>query len=251
MAEIVAFLDEYCGNGKFEDFDGAFNGLQFENSGAVSAIATAVDAGIAEIELASDLGANLLLVHHGMFWDPPVPVVGPSYRKIKILVDNDISVYSVHLPLDAHDEVGNNVLIAKALGLKKMGRCFPCGKDGIGIGVLAAGPRGGVRTLSSRLKKLFPDTYKEILFGSSNPGKIAVCSGSCSDVLKDMPGLGVDTLVCGELRQKCFPLARELRLNLFPCGHYATERFGIAALGEVLADRFGLQSRFLETRNPL
>ena len=249
LAEIVAFLDSYCRNGEFKDFDGAFNGLQFENSGSVSKIATAVDAGIAEIELAAHLGADLLLVHHGMFWNPPIPVVGPSYHKIKALMDNDISVYSVHLPLDDHGELGNNVLITEALGLRKIGRCFPCGE--IDIGVLAAGPQGGIETLSTRLRKLFPDTYKEILFGSSKPKKIAICSGSCSDAVEAMPGLGVDTLVCGELRQRCFSMAQELHLNLFPCGHYATECFGVMALGELLARRFGLQSHFLEMRNPL
>ncbi len=249
LTDITDFLDSYCDIEGYKDFDGAYNGLQFENSGSVSKIATAVDAGLAEFEMAAHIGADLLLVHHGMYWNPPVPVLGAAYNKIKTLIDNNIAVYSVHLPLDGHEELGNNALIAKALGLRKLNHCFPCG--GKDIGVVAAAPTGGIPMLSTRLKKLFPDTYKEILFGSSKPKKIAICSGSCSDVLELLPVMGVDTLICGELRQRSFLQAQDLRLNLFPCGHYATECFGVMALGELVARKFGIKSNFLQMRNPL
>ena len=249
LSEVVEFLDEFCGVSKMRDFPPAHNGLQFENSGNITRIAAAVDAGGAEIGIAAHLGANLLIVHHGLFWNPPEPVVGGVYEKVKTLIDGDIAVYSVHLPLDAHDTVGNNVLIASALSLKIVDRCFEC--EGAKIGVVAEAPKGGRAELASKLAGLFPNTYKEIAFGSANPERIAICSGSCGDAVPHLREIGIDTLVCGELRQRHFTMAQEMRLNLYPCGHYATERFGAAALGELVAEKFGLKCSFIEMQNPL
>ena len=249
LADVVKFLDKFSNKDAFEDFEGSFNGLEFENSGAVGRIASAVDAGLGEIEAAAALGANLLIVHHGMYWTPPIPAVGHNYQKIKALLANDVAVYAMHLPLDAHPKVGNNVLLARALGLRITGSCFP--HAGRGIGVLAACPKGGIDALRARLQNLFPATYKEILFGADAPKKIAICSGSCGDVVPLLRGMGIDTLVCGELRQKHFTMAREMRLNLFPCGHYATERFGVMALAETAAAKFNLPHNFIEMPNPL
>jgi len=172
LQKVVTFLDSYCDIAGFQDSPEARNGLQFENSGNVTKIATAVDAGIAEFELAAHMGANLLIVHHGMFWGAPAPFVGANYQKIKTLTDSDIAVYSAHLPLDAHPQVGNNVLIAGALGLKQAGRCFEFG--GGEVGVLAVPPEGGLAELQKRLKRLFPKTYKEIICGTSKIKKIAM-----------------------------------------------------------------------------
>ncbi len=249
LSDVVAFMDAYCDINSIKDFPAARNGLQFENSGKVSKIVSAVDAGIAEVREAARLGADLLIVHHGMFWNAPIPMVGANYEKIKTLVGSGIAVYAMHLPLDAHSVIGNNVLIAKGLGLKISGRCFECG--GADIGVVATSPKGGRDELEKRLKKLFPLSYKEIKFGSANPKKIAICSGSCGDALEAMPSLGIDTLVCGELREHHFSVAQALNLNLYPCGHYATERFGAAALGELCAKKFSLECEFIEMGNPL
>lgn len=153
LSEVVEFLDEFCGVSKMRDFPPAHNGLQFENSGNITRIAAAVDAGGSEIGIAAHLGANLLIVHHGLFWNPPEPVVGGVYEKVKTLIDGDIAVYSVHLPLDAHDTIGNNVLIARALGLKIVDRCFEC--EGAKIGVVAEAPKGGRAELASKLAGLF------------------------------------------------------------------------------------------------
>ena len=247
LKKVVDFLDKYCKKNQYADFDGSYNGLQFENSGKVSRIATAVDAGIFEIEQAAALGADLLIVHHGMFWDAPVPMVKHNYKKIKTLVDNDIAVYSMHLPLDAHEKIGNNVLLANALDLKIIGRCFA--HEGNDIGVVASGI--DIALLQERLANLFPNTYKSLAFGSQNPEKIAICSGSCGDVVAHLQSMGFDTLICGELRQRHFTMAQEMGLNLFPCGHYATERVGVMALGELTAENFSLGVNFIETGNPL
>ncbi len=248
LHDVVEFIDDYCKIDEVKDFDGAQNGLQFENSGRVGRVATAVDAGLCEIELAAHLGADMLIVHHGMFWTPPIPVTGPNYRKVKALIDADIALYSVHLPLDAHREVGHNVLIAKALGLKLCGGCY--GYEGNDIGVVANAPKGGRETLERKLAELFPETFKAIRFGSETPQKVAICAGSPGDrAIEMLPKLGIDTLVCGELRQRHFTSAQELKLNLYPCGHYATERFGVMALGELVAKKFNLQCDFIEMPN--
>ena len=215
----MAFINSYLGVGDFKDYDGAKNGLQCSNSGKVTAIASAVDAGLGEIKVASHMGADLLIAHHGMFWSPPIPFTGGNYDKIKTLVDSDMAVYACHLPLDAHPQIGNNALIAKALKLRAISSCF--------------------------------EYYGRVRFGSREPKKVAICSGGSGDCVGKLPELGVDTLVCGELSQYHFTVAQELNLNLYPCGHYATERFGVMALGELVAKEFGLTCSFIEMNNPL
>ena len=249
LEDVVAFINSYLGVGDFKDYDGAKNGLQCSNSGKVTAIASAVDAGLGEIKVASHMGADLLIAHHGMFWSPPIPFTGGNYDKIKTLVDSDMAVYACHLPLDAHPQIGNNALIAKALKLRAISSCFEYyGRE---IGVLAAAPKGGREELERRLSALFPETFKAVRFGSREPKKVAICSGGSGDCVGKLPELGIDTLVCGELSQYHFTVAQELNLNLYPCGHYATERFGVMALGELVAKEFGLKCSFIEMNNPL
>ena len=249
LEKVVSFLDKLSCKNDVADFSGSYNGLQFQNSGKVSRVAMAVDGGIAEIESAVSLGADLLIVHHGMLWNAPIPFVDNNYRKIKTLIDNDIAVYSMHLPLDAHDKIGNNVLLAQALDLKIKGRCFE--HEGKNIGVLVELPKGDIQELERRLENLFPHTYKAIRYGTEKPKNIAICSGSCGDVVPLLKSMGIDTLICGELRQKHFTMAQEMGLNLYPCGHYATERYGVMALGEAVAEKFNLPCNFIEMPNPL
>ena len=155
----------------------------------------------------------------------------------------------MHLPLDAHDKIGNNVLLANALDLKIKGRCFE--HEGKNIGVLVETPQGGIQQLETRLQNLFPLTYKAIRYGTEKPKNIAICSGSCGDVVPMLKSMGIDTLICGELRQKHFTMAQEMGLNLYPCGHYATERYGVMALGEAAAEKFSIPCSFIEMPNPL
>ena len=249
LSDITAYLDGYFDIANFPDFGGAHNGLQFENSGRVHRVACAVDAGLREIEAAAESGADLLIVHHGLYWDIPVPVVAHNYKKIKTLVQADIAVYAMHLPLDAHPKIGNNALIADALGLKVIGRCFP--HEGHDIGAMVEPPKGGRAELEKRLQKIFPQTYKACAFGSESPEKIAVCSGSCGDVVAFLKSVGTDTLICGELRQRHYVMAQEMGLNLYPCGHCATERFGAQALGKMVGEKFALPCSFIKSDNPL
>ena len=149
-----------------------------------------------------------------------------------------------HLPLDAHPEIGNNALLAKALGLDVVGSFLAY--EGNDIATLAKGPDGGRLELSSELQKLFPETYQGIEFGSEQPERIGILTGSGQSAVPHLKAQGIDTLVTGELRQHHFNMAQELGLNLYPCGHYATEVFGVKALAAEVAEKFGLEWTFLE-----
>ncbi len=247
LSDIVAFCDARVDRKNVIDFPGANNGLQFENSGEVKKIGAAVDASTAVFSEAARRGIDLLLVHHGMFWHAQHPVVGAIYKKFKTLFDADLAVYSAHLPIDKHREIGNNVVLARLLsleiidwGLEYEGNLFAAICRGI--------PR---KELTARLKKLFPKTFKAIEFGSENPAKIALLCGSGNTGVPALESLGCDTLVCGELREEHFARAQDSSFNLYPCGHYATEKFGICELAREAAEKFSLPWEFIETNCPL
>lgn len=247
LSELVAYCDMRTQRIGFRDFPGANNGLQFENSGKVSKIGIAVDASASVFEEATRRGIDFLLVHHGMFWHAQHPVTGTIYRKFKQLFDANLAVYSSHLPLDAHREIGNNALLARALGVRVLD--WGLEYEGNTFAAICSGmPR---ETLRGKLQALFPDTFKAIEFGSENPGKITLLCGSGNTAVPALESLDCDTLVCGELKQEYFTAAQERKFNLYPCGHYATEKFGILALGKELAEKFSLPFEFIETGCPL
>lgn len=244
LKDIVTYCDERTRQSAIKDFDGARNGLQVENTGEVTKIGAAVDAGLRPFEAAIAQKVDFLICHHGLFWSPPVPVTGTNYQKLKTALDGDLAVYGAHLPLDAHPEIGNNALLADALGLDRVGSFLPY--EGNDIATIATAPPGGRLELSSQLKQLFPETYLGIEFGSEQPERIAILTGSGQSAVPHLKAQGLDTLVTGELRQHHFNIAQELGLNLYPCGHYATEVFGVKALASDVADKFGIEWTFLE-----
>lgn len=249
LQDIVAFCDRRIRKSEIKDFDGAYNGLQVENNGSVTKIGAAVDAGQLPFAAAVAAGVDFLICHHGLFWSPPIPVTDIHYRKLKTALDGNLAVYGAHLPLDAHPEIGNNALLAKALGLEVEGSFLPF--EGNNIACIANGPTGGRLELSEKLKALFPETYQAIEYGSEQPERIAILTGSGQSAVPHLKAQGIDTLVTGELRQQHFNMAQELRLNLYPCGHYATEVFGVKALAAEVADKFGLEWTFIEQPCPL
>jgi dinuclear metal center YbgI/SA1388 family protein len=245
LSEIVAFCDTRTRQAEIKDFPGAYNGLQIENNGAVTKIGAAVDAGQVPFEQALAAGVDFLICHHGLYWTAPIPLTGSRYKKVKTAFDGNLALYSSHLPLDCHPEIGNNALLAKALGLSKIdGFAHFEGND---IATITAGPEGGRHELSSKLKALFPDTYQAIEYGSDQPQRIAILTGSGQSVVDQLRANHIDTLITGELRQHHFNMAQELGLNLYPCGHYATEVFGVQALAQEIADKFGLEWTFIKT----
>ena len=244
IKDIVAYCNERTHVLGIKDFRGALNGLQVSNSGKVTKIGASVDAGVYPFRLAIEKGVDFLIVHHGLFWRPLEPITGVHYEKIKMLFDNNLAVYSNHLPLDAHEEIGNNAMIAKRLGLNVIGRCLVY--EGTEIGILAEG-LGSREILSEKLRDLFPKSYMGIEFGSDRPERIVISSGSGASVIEELVGVEADTLITGELRQHHYNQAQELKLNLYPCGHYATEVFGVQELAREVSEKFKLPWEFIPT----
>lgn len=249
LSDIVEFCDTYTRQSTIKDFPGAHNGLQIENNGTVTKIAAAVDAGQMLFEQAIQLNADFLICHHGIFWNAPVPLTGYSYKKIKTALDGNLAIYSSHLPLDCHPEIGNNALLADALKLTRIGSCMTY--EGADIAIVAAGPDGGRAELSEKLKALFPGTYQAIEYGSKHPKRIAILTGSGQSAVDQLRANNIDTLITGELRQHHFNMAQELGLNLYPCGHYATETFGVKALAQKVSKQFNIEWSFIQTDCPL
>jgi dinuclear metal center YbgI/SA1388 family protein len=190
---------------------------------------------------------DFLIVHHGLYWDMPRPLVGPAYERVATLIRNNCALYSNHLPLDGHPQIGNNALLAKELGLTPS-RPFLV-RDGEAIGWIAPLriPRPALR---AKLESLY-DRVIAIECGSRAPRAVAFCSGSGNSAVPELVPAGVDTLVTGELREEWFNRAQEEKLNLYLCGHYATEVHAVKALAAELAKKFGLPWEFIATENPL
>ena len=244
LSELVAFCDARIRRSEIKDFDGAQNGLQVENVGTVGKVGAAVDAGLATFDAAVREGVDFLICHHGLFWNAPIPLTGASYAKVKLALDHNLAVYGAHLPLDCHPEIGNNALLAETLGLTRMGTFLPY--EGNDMATVAAGPEGGRTELANRLRALFPETYQAIEYGSALPERIAILTGSGQSAVPHLQAEGIDTLITGELRQHHFNMAQEQSLNLYPCGHYATEVFGVKALAAEVASQFNLEWVFLD-----
>jgi dinuclear metal center YbgI/SA1388 family protein len=249
LEEIVRFFDERSRRRFVRDFPGSENGLQFAKRGPVRKIAAAVDAGLVPFQKAAQIGADLLLVHHGLFWHAQQPVTDVIYEKYRVLFENDIAVYSCHLPLDAHPEIGNNAVLAQKLDLP-IERWF-LEHEGVPMGALCDTRAINRSELAARLRMLFPYTYTGIEFGSATPARVAILTGSGRSALDALAAVNCDTLITGELREEHFNMAQEKRWNLYPCGHYATETFGVDALGREAAEKFGLPFEFITTGCPL
>ena len=246
--DLVEFCDIRTRRSEIPDFAGAFNGLQFENNGSVTKVGAAVDAGLVPFEKASKANVDFLIVHHGLFWIPQIPIVENAYKKTKLCIESNLALYGSHLPLDCHPEIGNNRLLSDKLGLSPESTFLPY--EGIDIGLIGACPYN-LQELKNRLSNLFPKGFHSMEFGSENPKNIAILTGSGQSAVDRLLSAGTDTLVTGELKQHHFNLAQELGLNLYTCGHYATEMFGVEALAQEVAKKFDLPYEFISTDCPL
>jgi dinuclear metal center YbgI/SA1388 family protein len=248
LNELVSYCDKITRLREIVDFTGANNGLQLQNNGSVTKIGAAVDAGRIPFEKAITEGVDFLIVHHGLFWTTPRSYSGNLYEKLKLAMDNNLAVYSSHLPLDAHQEIGNNRILAKVLGLDPVEWFLEY--EGTPIALLAKAPETR-KELKSRLLKEFEAGITAIEYGSDKPDTVAILTGSGRSALDEMKALETDTLITGELRQEHFNLAQEEGFNLYVCGHYATERYGVTALAELAAARFAVPVSFIPTECPL
>lgn len=249
FGEIAAHLDALLRPEAFPDSANAQNGLQVEAPGNVRGIATAVDARERTIEGARTAGANLLLVHHGLFWRGVMPLRGPVYRRIRALITQGIGVYSSHIPLDAHPEFGNNVLLARALGLTP--NAGFANFDGVEIGV--AGEADVATDQLVRSAREFAAPFATaVRHTASEAGRRTrrwgICTGAGADIrtLREAVARGIDTMIVGEGPHWTAIDAEETGIVLIYAGHYATETLGVRALGEHLSKRFGVPSTFID-----
>jgi dinuclear metal center YbgI/SA1388 family protein len=249
LKDLVEHLDRYLETSAFSD--ASANGLQVEGSETVRRVGLAVDACLASILQAAEKGCDLLIVHHGLLWGEEIRLCGPTYRRVRALIEADIALYASHLPLDAHPEVGNNIQIARRMSLSDVS---PFGKyRGISIGFQGCleEPTQLQEALAVCSEKIGPP--KTILqFGQERIRRLGIITGSASDapIFDEAAHSGIDLLVTGEPKQAAYNLAQEYGLNVFYGGHYHTETFGVKALGEHLTERFGLPTEFIETACP-
>ncbi|MDX2187903.1 MAG: Nif3-like dinuclear metal center hexameric protein [Opitutaceae bacterium] len=247
LQELVDYCDSRTRRTAFKDAPAAFNGLQVANDGKVNRIGAAVDCGVVPFGRAVEAGVDFLIVHHGLYWDMPKPLVGPMYERVATLVRGNCALYSNHLPLDAHPDIGNNAILARQLGLKP-DRPFAV-RDGENVGWSAS-----CTETRDELRRRLERDYRRVTAiecGTRAPSRVAFCSGSGNSAMSDLLKEGIDTLVTGELREEWFPFAQDHGLNLYLCGHYATEVHGVKALAAEVAARFGLEWEFIGTENPL
>jgi dinuclear metal center YbgI/SA1388 family protein len=243
LIEMVAFMERELNVGGIPDYPGAVNGLQLANEGEVPRVVAAVDASLPVIEAAAAGGPGLLIVHHGMFWQGVQPVTGPFYRKIKIAMDSGLAIYSAHLPLDVHPEWGNNIQLAKAIGMIDPQPFFNW--KGISLGL--RGSWNGSRTeLVETLGKAVGGKVHVCPGGQEKISSVGLMTGGAGSEVAAVAASGVDTFISGEGPHWSHPLALELGVNLLFAGHYATETFGVRALAEVLATRFNIPWSFLD-----
>lgn len=248
LEDVVAYLDGYLRIDEVPDEPGAVNGLQVENAGRVGLVIAAVDASLATIQGAAARGSGLaapplLLVHHGLFWDGNRPVTGRRYRRIKPLLDHDIALYSAHIPLDVHPEVGNNAVLAAALGLREL-EPFDTYK-GISMGVQGRAPDGMTRAeLVDRLDAMLSARSRLIAGGPERIERVGVITGGAGGRIAAARQAGLDTFVTGEGPHHTYFDAVELGVNVIYAGHYATEQVGVKALAEHLSRRFGVAWEF-------
>jgi dinuclear metal center YbgI/SA1388 family protein len=243
---LLQYLDRYLGIPGHPDYARALNGLQVEGPPEVGKVVACVDASEASITAAAELGADLLLVHHGLFWDGLVPVTGRRRRKLQLLLEHGIALYSAHLPLDAHAEVGNCILLARALGLEPEGRFGR--HEGVEIGWWGSvGVPEGPERFGDRVSAAVGGGRVHwIPGGPPQVGKVGVVTGAGGSFVGEAVAAGLDALVTGEGAHHHHFDAMEGGIHLFLAGHYATETFGVRALAGHLGDRFGLEWEFLD-----
>lgn len=243
LKTIVAHCDKILRTRDIGDYDNAANGLQVQNRGAVKRIAAAVDASASTIKLAIAARADLLIVHHGLFWGSRQPWTGTNYELMRLLVENDLAVYSSHLPLDAHPKLGNNARLCAALGLKHLKPFFFEHGQTLGFQSHVKVSRA---ELAKRLERATGVKPKILPGGPAICERIGVVTGGAGAELKLAAKEGVDTFITGEGPHWTFALAEELGLNVLYGGHYATETFGVKALAAHLAQKYDIPWAFLE-----
>lgn len=245
--QLVSELNTLLEIERFQDYSP--NGLQVEGRGEVQAVATAVTASLQVINRAVELGVDLLLVHHGFFWSGEEPrIVGPKQRRLKLLLENDINLLAYHLPLDAHPELGNNVQWGRQLGCATQGQLESA--ELVSWGVMDEAVT--LRQLGERVAAGLGGRSPLLIQGHERPiQKIGWCSGAAQDYIVQAAKEGLDAYLSGEVSERTYHEARERGISFLACGHHATERGGVQALGEWVGHRYGVVHHFIDEDNPV
>lgn len=244
LAEIIDHLDGMLDPGSFDDHGP--NGLQVPGAGDVTKVVTGVSAQLELFERAAASGAQLVLCHHGLFWDFHTRAITPVMkRRLSVLLEHDISLAAYHLPLDAHSEVGNNALICDELGLDRGERFGEIGWIG------HSEPGVPFPEFRERCVAAFGQEPFAWDAGPDVVRSVGVISGAAHSSLEDAIELGLDAFITGEPAEHTMADAREAGIHFLACGHYATETFGVRRLGELLEQRFSIVHEFADLPNPI
>lgn len=249
LTDLAQAIDDLLEPGRFQDY--CPNGLQVEGRGRVQRLLTGVTACQALLDAAVDWRADAILVHHGYFWKGESPVLtGMKRRRLATLLVNDISLLAYHLPLDAHPELGNNAQLGQRLGILNPRPMDPTRSDAIGdIGELPAALAAG--ELVERLAALTGRPPLHVGDPGALVRQVAWCTGAAQSWLPAALAAGADLFITGEASEPTVHIAREEGIHFVAAGHHATERYGVQALGEYLATRYGLQHRYVDIDNPV
>jgi dinuclear metal center YbgI/SA1388 family protein len=250
LSEILAELDRLLAPERFEDY--CVNGLQVPGPELVSTLATGVSAHAQLFELAAVERAELLLVHHGLFWGSGVRVLDPLLKhRLQLLFDANMALAAYHLPLDAHQRVGNNALIAQALEASELEPFAH--HHGQQVGFIARLPGDGLaaRELFARVHAITAREPLVFEYGPPLVRRVAIVSGGGADYTADAAAAGAQALLTGEVSERTMAQARESGVHVIAAGHHATETFGVRRVGEHLAERFQLRHVFLDVPNPV
>lgn len=249
LHDFLHYCDTLLDVGSYQDY--CPNGLQVEGRAEIQRMVCGVTASQALVEQAVELGADLLLVHHGYFWKGEDPVIsGMKQRRLKSLLVNGLSLVAYHLPLDGHGEFGNNAQLALRWGLSIDGR-FGHGPNG---GVAMFGKLASVQTAEELAQKISQDLGRESLLipaGDKPVLRVGWCSGAAQDYIDQAAALGLDAFISGEISERTVHHARELGIHYIAAGHHATERYGIKVFAEHLAEHFSVKNQFIDINNPV
>ena len=243
LIQIVRCLDKYLRIREIEDWPNALNGLQIENSDRVTKIGAAVDVSTRVLMEGAKRDVDLLLLHHGLLWSGLQPVTGALYRQLKLALENDIALYSAHLPLDIHPKVGNNAQLATTIGLRSTAPFFKEKGQFIGLKARASLPR---EKLIRKLRRALAGPVKSFNFGPKKTHAIGIITGGAGSEIHRIAGEKIDTFITGEAPHWAAVAAEELGINLLLGGHYATETFGVKALAAHLSKRFKISWTFID-----
>jgi dinuclear metal center YbgI/SA1388 family protein len=249
LTELVTYLDQYLDASRGRDYGP--NGLQVEGKEEVRKIVTGVSACQELFVRAREAGADAVLVHHGLFWDGmPRTLTGFQYRRVAELIRGEMSLIAYHLPLDRHPELGNNALAGRAFGLADL---EPFGlHEGLPVGFKGLFPEPiAAAELVERCRRVYDQEPLAFLGGPDPVKSLGIISGGAQQELYQAIGDGLDAYVTGEVSEWVMNVSREAGIHYLAAGHYATERLGIRALGEHLAERFGVEAEFIDVPNPV